>query len=67
MSTARAENPRVGTVRFRDADGEIIGLPRRIAHNAADAESDYTLDKLYAMFLSESPELEDYFKEAENG
>lgn len=60
-------NPRVGTVRFRDADGDIIGLPRRIAHNAADAESDYTLDKLYAMFLAESPELVEYFKEAENG
>lgn len=53
MSTEHAGNPRVGTVRYRDAEGEIIGLPRRIERNTADSREEYALDRLYAMFIAD--------------
>lgn len=61
-------NPRVGTVRYRDEDGNMTGFPKPVGRSSSDAAviDDRALDKLYGIFLSENPALAEYFKEIEN-
>ena len=60
-------NPRVGTVRYRDEDGNMTGFPKPVGHSSSDtaALDNRALDKLYGIFLSENPALAEYFKEME--
>ena len=61
-------NPRVGTVRYRDADGNMTGFHKPVGCSSSDtvALENRALDKLYGIFLSENPALAEYFKEMEN-
>lgn len=57
-------NPRVGTVRYRDEDGSIVGFPKTIGKpGEADAIGDGAMNRLYAAFLAENPGIIEYFKE----
>ena len=61
-------NPRVGTVRYRDADGNMTGFYKPVGRSSSDTAALETraLDKLYGMFLSENTALAEYLKEMEN-
>ena len=57
-------NPRVGTVRYRDEDGSIVGFPKTIGKpGEADAIGDGAMNRLYAAFLADNPGIIEYFKE----